>query len=149
MKSVYYAAAFGLLFLPQTAFRRGGASSLFQGLGLSDLSGASGLFAGSVLFSGAVAFLAALPLAGRLFAVLHRFGSAKTGMFSLVVIVLYVSLFAGLGGLLVTLLFTALGLFPVFSGCRRLNALGVIMLPVALQLSGLKPVVLQWLGLGS
>jgi TctA family transporter len=42
---------------------------------------------------------------------------------------------------------TGIGLLPVVSGSRRLNCLGVILLPTACNMSGFGTRVAGWLGL--
>ncbi len=43
---------------------------------------------------------------------------------------------------------TGIGLIPVLIGGRRMNCLGVLLLPLTLNMIGIGPMVAQWLGLG-
>ena len=55
---------------------------------------------------------------------------------ALVVLVAAVGGITGLPGLGVCAVATGIGLIPVLWGSRRMNAMGVLLLPIALQLSG-------------
>jgi putative membrane protein len=55
--------------------------------------------------------------------------------------------FTGINGLLVTAVAACIGLLPVLIGGRRLNCLGVLLLPMTLNLIGVGPQVAAWLGL--
>ena len=63
------------------------------------------------------------------------------------IVVTLVGAVTGLAGLLVMVVATAIGLLPVLFGARRMNCLGVIMLPMACNMSGVGPTVAAWLGL--
>ena len=66
------------------------------------------------------------------------------GVLLLVGVVLAVT---GWGGLLVAAVATAIGLLPVMWGSRRMNCMGVLLLPLTLQMAGLGTIVAGWLGL--
>jgi len=51
------------------------------------------------------------------------------------------------GGLAVCAVATGIGLIPVLWGSRRMNAMGVLLLPIALNMAGVGDVVAGWLGL--
>jgi TctA family transporter len=53
----------------------------------------------------------------------------------------------GWGGLLICAVATGIGLIPVLWGSRRVNGMGVLLLPIALNMSGAGGVVAGWLGL--
>jgi TctA family transporter len=42
---------------------------------------------------------------------------------------------------------TTVGLIPVVVGGRRMNCLGVLLVPITLNVVGVGPTVAQWLGL--
>jgi putative membrane protein len=54
---------------------------------------------------------------------------------------------SGWGGLLIAATATAIGLIPVMWGSRRMNCMGVLLLPLTIQMAGLGPRVAGWLGL--
>ena len=53
----------------------------------------------------------------------------------------------GWGGLLIALVATGIGLIPVVWGSRRMNCMGVLLLPITLNMAGVGPTVAHWLGL--
>jgi TctA family transporter len=53
----------------------------------------------------------------------------------------------GPGGLLVLAVATGIGLIPVLWGSRRMNGMGVLLLPIALNMAGVGDAVAEWLGL--
>jgi TctA family transporter len=55
--------------------------------------------------------------------------------------------FTGGAGLAVTAVAMLIGLIPVLAGCRRINCLGVLLLPITLNVIGIGPDVAKWLGL--
>ena len=55
--------------------------------------------------------------------------------------------FTGLSGVGVMVVATFIGLIPVLVGGRRMNCLGVILLPLACNMSGVGAAVARWLGL--
>jgi putative membrane protein len=100
-----------------------------------------------MLFSGALAFLMLLWLSrGAIQLVTHidyRWISAAT----LLVLVAIVLALTGWRGLLVALAATGIGLLPVMWGARRMNCMGVLLLPLTLSLAGYGTIVAGWLGL--
>ena len=65
----------------------------------------------------------------------------------LVLLVALVLAVTGPTGLLVAAVATAIGLIPLLWGSRRSDCLGVLLVPLTLQLAGLGPAVAGWLGL--
>jgi putative membrane protein len=53
----------------------------------------------------------------------------------------------GWEGLVIAIVATGIGLLPVMWGSRRMNCMGVLLLPLTLNLAGLGPTVAGWLGL--
>ena len=51
------------------------------------------------------------------------------------------------GGLLVAVAATGIGLIPVAFGCRKTNCMGVLLLPITLNMAGVGAGVAQVLGL--
>ena len=71
-------------------------------------------------------------------------GAVLGALGSVVGLVAGITGFAGLGMMTTGL---AIGLIPLLFGARRMNALGVVMLPLACMMSGHGPRVAAWLGL--
>ena len=51
----------------------------------------------------------------------------------------------GWGGLLIAVVATGIGLMPVMWGTRRVNCMGVLLVPLTLNLAGLGTTVAGWL----
>jgi len=73
----------------------------------------------------------------------YRWISAAT----LVLLVGLVLALTGWCGILIAIAATGIGLLPVMWGSRRMNCMGVLLLPLTLQLAGLGPAVAGRLGL--
>jgi putative membrane protein len=73
----------------------------------------------------------------------YRWISAGT----LAILIGVVVALTGWSGLLIAVIATAIGLLPVLWGARRSNCVGVLLLPLTLQLAGLGTTVAGWLGL--
>jgi len=68
-------------------------------------------------------------------------------MGTLIVLLAVVLGMTGAGGLLICAVATGIGLIPVLWGSRRMNCMGVLLLPVALNMVGAGDTVAGWLGL--
>jgi putative membrane protein len=78
---------------------------------------------------------------------MERIGYRAVSWCALVIIVLLVGGMTGMTGLAVMLVATGIGLIPVLFDSRRMNCLGVILLPMACNLSGIGPDIARFLGL--
>ena len=70
------------------------------------------------------------------------------GLVAFIVIVALLLITTGLAGLLIAIPATAIGLIPSFFGTRRTNCLGVLLVPIILNMAGVGPDIARWLGLG-
>ena len=146
-KVVYYVGAFLLCFVPTAHVTRGGGAWMLRGMftpmGYHDYY----MVLAALALSGAVSFLLIGPLARATIALVTRFGYQRLSLLSLAVIVALVAAITGIMGLGVMLVATGIGLIPVLFGSRRMNCLGVILLPLACNMSGVGGAVAAWLGL--
>ena len=53
----------------------------------------------------------------------------------------------GFPGIAVMLVSTGIGMIPVFFHSRRMNCMGVLLIPVMLNMSGHGPIIAHWMGL--
>jgi putative membrane protein len=146
-KVVYYAGALLLFFVPERSLTRGGAATLLRSYCEPGFSGGYELALGAVALSGAAAFWLLSPLTRLLLALLRRFGSRRMCAGSLALTVLLVGTMTGPTGLAVMTVGAGIGLLPVLFGSRRVNCLGVLLLPMACNLSGVGESVAAFLGL--
>ena len=145
-RSVYYTGGLMLLFVPALGVARGSAASMLRVVhvvqpGDSVLAPAvAGLAAG-------ISLLVVIPAAHGMLHLLERYGYRRVSLAALSLLILLVGEFGGLAGLGLMLVATGIGLIPPLFGARRLNALGVILLPMACALSGWMPMASRFLGL--
>jgi putative membrane protein len=66
---------------------------------------------------------------------------------TLAVLLTIVTVMTGPGGLLIAAVATGIGLIPVLWGSRRMNCMGVLLLPITLNMFGVGGTVAGWLGL--
>ncbi len=146
-KLLYYVGAFIFFFVPGLHLTRGGMAWMLSVLYAPHSPAVYWAAIGATLLSGALAFFLLLLLSrGAIWLVSHvdyRLISAAT----LVVLVGIVLALTGWGGLLIAAVATGIGLLPVMWGSRRMNCMGVLLLPLTLNMAGLGPTVAGWLGL--
>ena len=146
-KLIYYVGAFLFFFVPGLHLTRGGMAGMLSILYRPYTPETYWVAIGATVICGALAFgllLGLSRLAVRLVTHLdYRWISAGT----LVLLVGAVLAMTGWGGLAICTVATAIGLLPVLWGSRRMNCMGVLLLPLTLQLAGLGTTVAGWLGL--
>jgi putative membrane protein len=146
-RTVYYVGGLLLLFVPGLQAARGGAAGMLKAVHLPTARGEYTLALAAAGIAGAAA-LAVLPLLSRsLVRLLDRVPYQTVSAAALVFVVALVAGLTGLPGLLVMLTATGIGLLPVLADSRRINCLGVILLPLACAMSGGSATVARWLGL--
>lgn len=146
-KVVYYVGGFMLLFVPGLTKTRGGMSwmlsGIYQPMGYGDyymilavvaLSGALSFILLSVFSRWTIALIAAVN---------YRWISAGTFLF----ISLVVYFMTGWEGIFVMTVSTGIGMIPVFFHSRRMNCMGVLLIPIMLNMAGYGPTVAKWMGL--
>jgi putative membrane protein len=146
-KAAYYIGSLLLLFLPGVTVARGGMAAMIGSAFVPYGWHSYWLAVAAVGLCGALAF-AFLWMATRLasrFA--HRIRAQWVAAASLVIVCGLVVFFTGVAGIVVMLVATGIGLIPLMVGGRRLNCLGILLVPVTLNVIGLGSVVAGWLGL--
>ncbi|MBN1877932.1 MAG: hypothetical protein JXA33_27170, partial [Anaerolineae bacterium] len=101
----------------------------------------------AVLLAGVVTFLLSLGLTRVVIAVTRRVSYRLISFCTLGILLLVVLGMTGPGGLAVCAVATGIGLIPVLWGSRRMNAMGVLLLPIALNMAGVGDSVARVLGL--
>ncbi len=146
-KVVYYTGALLLFFVPGLHLTRGGGAWIIEGLYIPCTQGDYYLALGSIALSGAMAFLLMSPLTKGMLRLMGKIDYRRISIFSLGIISLLVFFITGRAGLFVMIVSTGIGLIPVLFGSRRLNCLGVLLLPMACNMSGVGVSVAALLGL--
>ena len=146
-KLVYYTGAFMLMFVPGLGIRRGGAAWMIQTLhtptGYYDYF----MILGSIAIAGAVSFMMVGPMARLTIRVIERFNYRYVSSGALLIIVALVYVVTSWEGLVIMAVGVGIGLIPVLYGSRRLNCLGILLLPIGCNMSGFGQNIARWLGL--
>jgi putative membrane protein len=146
-KFVYYVGAFMLLFVPGLNLTRGGGAWMVKTLYTPSSTADYLMIVGSIAVSGAVSFLLVSPLARLTLKLIDKFNYRHVSSFALAVITVMVFAITGWTGLFIAAVATGIGLLPVLFGSRRLNCLGILLLPIACNMSGFGDVIVGWMGL--
>lgn len=146
-KLVYYVGAFLFFFVPGLHLTRGGMAWMLSVLYTPHTPQTYWVAVGAMLLSGALAFLMLLTLSRAAIWLVSRVDYRWVSAATLALLVGIVLALTGPGGLLIAAVATGIGLIPVMWGSRRMNCMGVLLLPLTLNMAGLGTTVAGWLGL--
>jgi putative membrane protein len=145
-KVAYYAGSLLLLFVPGFNLARGGMAWMLSSLYVPLGEHLYWLAVAALALCGVLAF-------GLLFVFAHGaaqlVGRVKAGWVSAVALAIAGGVtfgFTGVNGLGIMTVAGCIGMIPVFIGGRRMNCLGVLLLPMTLNMIGIGPIVAGWLG---
>ena len=146
-KFIYYVGAFMLMFVPGLNLTRGGGAwmvkALYTPMGVADYF----LVLGSIAIAAGLSYLMMEPLTKLTLKFVDRFNYRHVSTFALAIIVVMVYAVTGWVGMFIATVATGIGLLPVLFGSRRLNCLGILLLPIACNMSGFGETITGWLGL--
>jgi putative membrane protein len=146
-KLVYYVGGLLFFFVPGLHITRGGMAWMIS-THYSAYTPTQYYWAvAAVLLSGVTAFLLSLGLAQGIITLVTRIGYRSISWGTLIILISIVTTTTGLGGLAICLVATGIGLLPVLWGSRRMNAMGVLLLPIALNIIGVGDIIASFLGL--
>jgi len=152
-KVLYYVGALLLFFVPGLHLTRGGMAWILapvwdpvEVLG-PDVSPFYYRAAAAALVSGVLAFFLLLGMARLAARFVTRVDYRWINLGTLILLLLFVVGWTGWGGLLICAAAVGIGLIPVLWGARRSNCMGVLLLPLAINMVGLGSPVVRWLGL--
>lgn len=146
-KVVYYVGAALFFFTPNVHLAKGGLAGMLGAI-YSPLGPEMYYTIISALaICGVVAFLLLLVYSRLAIWFVARFNYRHVSALTLVLLLGIVGVLTGPGGLAVAVVASAIGLIPVLWGSRRMNCLGILLLPMTLNMAGLGPTVAQWLGI--
>ncbi len=146
-KVVYYIGAMWLFFAPNVHLGKGGMAGM---LGLIYTPLGPGIYYTAVAviaLCGAVSFFLLLLYARATIWFISRFNYRYVSAATVALLLLVVGGLTGPGGLAITALGTAIGAIPVLWGSRRMNCMGILLLPITLNMAGVGPVAAHWLGI--
>jgi putative membrane protein len=94
-----------------------------------------------------MALLLIQPLARLTLTAIRYAGFRRISITALLITISIIIGITGLSGLLIMLVATGIGLLPPLFGTRRMNALGIILLPIACSMSGIGFSIAHWMKL--
>jgi putative membrane protein len=147
-KLVYYAGGFLLFFLPGLQLARGGLASMVSTIYTPGTPQMYYTAVAALAVSGAVSFFLLIPYSRFAVRFLARLDYRVVNIGTLIVIVVLLLITTGLNGLLIAIPATAIGMIPSLFGSRRMNCLGVLLVPITLNMAGIGPDIARLLGLG-
>ncbi len=146
-KAVYYVGGFLLFFVPGLGLTRGGMAWLLSTVYEPGAPQVYFAAVAGVACAGAISLFLLLGLSRAAIALIRRVEYRRLSAATLVLLVALVFALTGPGGLLVALAATGIGLIPIAFGCRRMNCMGVILVPIILNMAGVGPIIAHGLGL--
>ncbi len=146
-KLIYYAGGLLFFFVPGLQTTHGGAAWMMRGLYTPSTNYDYHLALAAIAISGCTAFLLVSPLARLTITIIKKCGFRTISAAALALATVIVYIITGYMGLIIMLTSTGIGLIPVLFGSRRLHCLGIILLPMACNMSGLGPSIAKLMGL--
>jgi putative membrane protein len=146
-KVVYYVGGFLLFFVPGLHLTRGGMAWMVSTQYSTYTPDRYYWATAAVLAAGVLAFFLSLGLTRLVIALTARVSYRIISFATLGILLVVVVTMTGWGGLAICAVATGIGLIPVLWGSRRMNAMGVLLLPIALNMAGAGDAVARLLGL--
>lgn len=146
-RTVYYVGAMLLYFAPALHLTRGGMAWMVSPLYVPYTPQEYWLAVAAIALCGALALCVYLWLARGAMALVERVDARWLSGGTLILLIGMVAGVTGWRGLLVCAAATGIGLIPSLSGARRLNCLGLLLVPALLNMAGIGSTVAGWLGL--
>ncbi len=146
-KFIYYVGAFMFLFVPGLNLTRGGGAWMVKTLHTPMGMGDYYMVLGCIAISAALSYLMMSPLARGTLWLIDRINYRHASTLALGIILVMVFAVTGWIGMFIAAVATGVGLLPVLFGSRRLNCLGILLLPIACNMSGFGEVITAWMGL--
>jgi putative membrane protein len=146
-KIVYYVGGFLLFFVPGLHLTRGGMAWMVSTRYSAYTPERYYWATAAVLLAGVTSFFLSLGFARLVIGLTSRVSYRLMSWVTLGILLGVVLTMTGFGGLAVCAVATGIGLIPVLWGSRRMNAMGVLLLPIALNMAGAGDAVAKLLGL--
>lgn len=146
-KVLYYTGAFMLMFVPGLGITRGGGAWMIKSLHTPMGAGDYYLVMATIAIAGAVSYLIMSPLTRGTIWMIGKFNYRYVSAGALVIIVALVYLVTKWAGIFIMLVGSGIGLIPVLFASRRLNCLGILLLPIACNMSGFGHKIAEFLRL--
>jgi putative membrane protein len=147
LKAIYYVGGFLFLFVPGVHLTRGRMAWMLSSLWSSYTPRDYYQAMAAVVVAGTFSFFLLLLMTRLAIRLLGKVRYRWISLGTLAVLLTVVGGMRGWGGLLICAAATGIGLIPVLWGSRRMSCMGVLLLPIALNMVGVGGVVAGWLGL--
>jgi len=146
-KVVYYVGGFLFFFVPGLHLTRGGMAWMLSSLWSSYTPQFYYIAVAAVVLTGVLSFFLLLLMTRVTIKLISKVHYRWVSLGTLGALLTIVIGMTGWGGLLICAVAAGIGLIPVLWGSRRMNCMGVLLLPIALNMIGAGGVVAGWLGL--
>jgi putative membrane protein len=146
-KTVYYVGGFMLLFIPGLMITKGGmawmVSTLHKPAGLAHFY----MIIATICISGAISIGMLHVLSKWTTLLIAKINYRFISIVTLVLILLLIFFLCQWQGLFVMAVASGIGMIPVFFHSRRMNCMGILLIPVMLKSAGYGTAISQFLGL--
>jgi putative membrane protein len=146
-KSVYYIGAFLLAFVPGLGLTRGGMAWMVRPFFHPDTYEDYWRIMGVILLSGGLSFFLLIHYSQLMIKLINKFNYRSLSVVTFFIMIGLVYALFGWAGLALMTVATGIGLIPVYYHSRRMNCMGVLLVPITLNMGGLGPSVVKFLGL--
>lgn len=146
-KTVYYVGSLLFFFVPGLHLTRGGMAWMLGSLWSSYTPQTYYLAVAAVVLTGTLSFFLLLLMARAAVRLVTKVHYRWISLGTLAVLLAIVAGVTGWGGLMICAVATGIGLIPLLWGSRRMNCMGVLLLPIALSMAGAGGTIAGWLGL--
>ena len=146
-KVIYYGGALLFLFVPRLHLVRGGMAHMLSSLWTPHTAQTYYLAVAAVVLTGVISFLLLLLLARLAIRWVGKTRYQWINLGTLAVLLATVGVTTGWQGLFISGVATGIGLIPVLWGSRRANCMGVLLLPLGLNLAGVGSAIARLMGL--
>jgi putative membrane protein len=149
-KTMYYVGGFLLLFVPYFGaahLRRGGMAWMLSPFYVPHSTVDYFMILGALAISAGFAFFLLLRFSRFMIRIITKFDYRLVSLVTVIILFAIVGIVTGLRGIFVTIIATGIGLIPVLFQSRRMNCMGILLIPLSLNMVGLGPAVLKFLHL--
>jgi putative membrane protein len=144
-KTIYYTGGVILFFVPNLYLVRGGGAAMLKATVSPYPAHLYWMAGGAAILGGAMALVLLPRLIDLTLRLTHRFGYQRLSIASAIFVIMLVAFIAGWMGVCILVVATGIGMLPILYGTRRMNALGIILLPIACSMSGIAPSITNFL----
>lgn len=146
-KSVYYIGGFLMAFIPSLSRTRGGMAWMLRPFYQPHTYDDYWRIMGVIMLSGGLSFFLLLAYSRFMIRVINMVNYRTLSVWMLVLLAAVTYMIGGPWGIALATVATAIGLIPVYFHSRRMNCMGVLLLPITLNMGGLGPSIVRLMGL--